>query len=454
MRLVMIGVNHRTAALPLREKLALSADDAADALRRLADRHPGTEAVVVSTCNRVEWYLAKPAHQPPTADDLRAFIAESAGLDARELAGATIHREQDQAAMHLFEVAAGLDSMVLGESQILGQVRRAYESASAAGTVGTVLHTVFQQAIASARRLRSTTGIGHGQQSIASVAADFIRQVFETLDDKTVLCVGAGEVGKLVARHVLGLGPGQVVLVNRSPERAEALAGTLGLSADRGGVRPWNDLDALLVEADVIISCTGADEPVVTAERFKQAVRKRRNRPAFILDAAVPRDVEPAVGALRNVYLYNLDDLEPVIERTMSLRAEEVERCRATLRGEVRMCMNQVQHQDIGRMVRVLRQRLHGIGDAERDRTIRKLRSVHPAGYEQQMNTLLDEHTRRLINKILHLPLSRLDHSDPEAPLGFYAAALRRLFDLEPEASDAPASRDDTDNPAPPAQAP
>ncbi len=431
MRVMMLGINHRTAPLALREKLAIGEAALPGTLARLTSAFPEAECVVLSTCNRTELYVARPVHSPPSGDDLRRFLASHCAMDEAALGGAMLLREQDQAVGHLFHVAAGLDSMILGETQVLGQVRRAYEAAATAGTAGRVLHQVFQQAIASAKRLHATTGISAGRQSVGSVGVEFIRQVFETLEDKTVLCIGAGEVGKVVLQHALRLHPGKVLLVNRTAERAVELAERLRLEASRGGARPWEALPDLLIEADVVLACTGATEPIVTAKQLKPWLRKRRGRPLFMLDAALPRDLDPAIGGLSNVYLYNLDDLRPVIERTLEGRRDEIDRCRAQVRGAAAACMNAVQHQDIGRLIRALRQRLHNFGDAERRRTARKLGEVVDPHLVGEVEALLDEHTRRLINKVLHLPLSQLDHHDPEAPLGFYAAALRRLFDLD-----------------------
>jgi len=438
MRVLMIGTNHRTAPVELRERLAVGDAQLADALAELPARFPGCEAVIVSTCNRTEYYIARQMHASPTADELRDHLVARAGGDRAALDAALVVREQDQAVEHLFQVAAGLDAMVLGETQVLGQVRRAYEAARRAGTAGRVLHQVFQQAIGTAKLLHTTTDIGAGRQSVGSVGVDFIRQVFETLADKTVLCIGAGEVGKVVLQHALRLSPGRVLVTTRNPQRSAVMAERLGLGDEQGGARPWEALDELLVEADVLIAATGATEPVLTAKRVKPLLRKRRGRPLFMLDAAMPRDIEAAVGGLSNVYLYNLDDLRPVVERTLAARQGELDRCRAQVRGAASMCMHQVQHQDIGRLIRALRTRLHGLAEAERGHTLRRMNACMDPGHAQRLESVLDEHTRRLINKVLHLPLSRLDDKDPEAPLGFYAAALRRLFDLAPDAADQP----------------
>lgn len=433
MRIVLLGINHRTAPIELREKLALG-DDQLGAVHDALGRHfPLAEHVVLSTCNRIECYVARPSDDPPGVDDLRRFFAERTGVGVDQLTATTIHREQEEAVRHLFRVCAGLDSMVVGEPQVLGQVKRAYDAAVACEAVGPVLHRVFQEALAAAKRARTETAIGAGRVSVGSVAVDFVRQVFAEFTDKTILGIGAGEMAKTTLRHLLALAPHRLWLTNRSPQRAAELAGALGLSGEAGGPRPWEALDEMLVEADIVLTSTGSTEPILTRELFKPITKRRRQRPLFILDLAVPRDVEPSVGSLNNVYLYNIDDLQGVVDAGMDQRAAHVAESERRIAAAVTSCMRQIQHRDLGHLIRLLRNRLHQLGDLEQQRTRRKLQNVADAETAEQVNDLVDEHTRRLVNKILHLPLSQLDdrHGELDAPLGFYAAALRRLFDLD-----------------------
>ena len=254
MRVIMLGVSHQTAAVELRERLALSGDALDRALDRLGEAFAHTERVVVSTCNRTELYVARPAHHPPDGEALRRTLAEVTGAPLDELTAASIHRENEQALSHLYRVAAGLESMVLGEPQILGQIKRAYERANERGAVGAVLHKVFQDAIAVAKRVRNETGIGEGRVSVGSVAVDYARQIFDHFDDKTVVCVGAGEMAKLTLRHLMGLNPARLWVANRSPQRARELVEQLGIKPVEGGARSLDDLDTLLVEADVMVT--------------------------------------------------------------------------------------------------------------------------------------------------------------------------------------------------------
>lgn len=430
MRLLMLGFNHRTAPLELREALAFDDDHAGQAINDLRSEHPGSECVLLSTCNRTELYIARPIHDPPTIQHLRQFISQRTGVDADTVHAASIHREQDQAAAHLFRVSTGLDSMVLGEPQILGQVKRAYQLADKSGSVGPVLHRLFQGALTAAKQARHQTGIDQGRTSVSSVAVAFARNIFDHFGDKTVLAIGAGEMVKAALTSLRREEPNRLLVVNRTHQRAIDLAASLELTGDQHGARAWENLDALLVEADIVVSCTASPEPIVTAERFKPLLRKRRGRPLFMLDLAVPRDLDPAIGAMRNVYLYNLDDLQKAVKATESDRQELAEQCEHLLMQHVERCMGEIQHRDVGRLVKQLRQRLHDIAQEEQGRTARKLAALNGQSTEDTVQGLIEQHNHRLVNKILHLPLSQLDRTDTDASLGFYAAALRRLFDL------------------------
>lgn len=454
MRVVMIGVSHRTAALELRERLSLSADQVARILDDARSSWPHIEVAALSTCNRTELYVAKPPHEPPTVEDLCTLLARACAIEPQTLLNVLIHREQEQAIAHLFRVCSGLDSMVLGETQIVGQVKRAYESCAERQSVGPVLHRVFQSSLSVAKQVRTATGIDAGRVSVGSAAIDFARQVFETFTDKTVVGVGAGEMAKVTLRHMLELAPQKLYLVNRTPARAHALAESLGLSPAQGGPRPWEALDQLLVEADMLVTSTGSREPIITVERMKPLIRLRRSRPLVFIDIAVPRDVEERVASLRNTYVYDLDDLQAVVARTHEDRRSQVDQAERMIHEAVRNCLSEVQHRDIGQLIKALRARLHALGALEQERTLRKIAAADP----QDVPALVQEHTSRLINKILHLPIDALDHRRSEAPLGFYSAALRKLFQLDtgepPEPPESPESpeRPNDGAAAPPAE--
>ena len=234
-------------------------------------------------------------------------------------------------------------------------------------------------------------------------------------------------MAKLTLKHLQSLKPAKLYLVNRSPDRALTLARKLNLPNAESAARPLAALDQLLVEADIVLTSTGATTPILTPKPFQPILNKRRNRPLFIIDIAMPRDADPAVGELPNVYLYNLDDLQQVVAQTYEKRTDEVARCNTMLDAAVRSCMSEVQHRDVGVLIKALRHRLHVLGAAENERTARRLAAAETPAQKQ---SVLEEHTHRLINKVLHIPLSQLDQRQADAPLAFYAAALRRLFDL------------------------
>jgi len=442
MRIVMWGISHHTAGVEVRERVALAAEKLDQALTDLHQTYPRTEVVLLSTCNRTEFYLARPAHDPPTMDDLLSFVASKSGIEVETLRAASIHRENDQALTHLFRVSCGLESLVVGEPQILGQLKRAYELASERQTVGPVLHKVFQQALAVGKDLRNQTGIDRGRLSVGSVAVEFAQEVFDDFADKVVVGIGAGEMAKLTLQHLKALQPAKLWLTNRSPERALLLAQKLELGQRPGGVRPWAELDELLVEADVIITSTASPVPIITAERFKPLTRRRRLRPLFIIDIALPRDVEPGVGHFPNVYLYNIDDLQRVVEKNHRERRDQAARCEPRLIEAARNCLVDIQNRDIGLLIKTLRQHLHDMGQHELERTLNKIKALPPERLTGELPELLNEHTGRLINKIMHMPLAQLHRRDPDASLGFYATALRRLFGLSvsEDAADVPAA--------------
>lgn len=427
MNITLLSISHHTAPVALRERLALSDQAVEQVAASWRQTYGGSELVLINTCNRVEWYVACPAQGQPDIEALRQFVGDFCQVDLAELNAASIHRENLQAVEHLFRVACGLESMVLGEPQIIGQIKRAYEHANALSSVGATLHTLFQEALATGKEVRTATGIDTGRISVGSTAVEFARQVFESFDDKTILAVGAGEMAKITLHHLQSLNPRKLWLVNRSIDRARELAAQLNVD----GARQIDDLDPLLVEADMLITSTASNEPIITPARFTPLLGRRRNRPLVIIDLAVPRDVDPAVGGLQNVYLYNIDDLQQVVDATQAQRMHEADEARARVRDAADRCMKRIQNHDVGQLVRALRTRLHELGELEQQRTLRKLESASP----DEVPRLLEEHTHRLVNKILHLPVSQLDRRQPASVLGFFAAALRKLFRLDSQAA-------------------
>lgn len=414
--LVAVGLNHRTAPLALRETLAFSPEQAAAALGALRGRFPDGEAVILSTCNRVELYLAC-SESPPSVGDMARFLSEFHGLQTPDLQSHLYFHEDRGAVAHLFAVTSSLDSMVVGETQILSQVKQAYHFAvehEAVGAGGKVFHALFQRSLAAAKEIHEETNLSAGRLSIASVAIDLVRSVFDRFDDKTVLCIGAGKMATLMLRHLAELHPRRLVVTNRSPERASALAGEF-----RGESRPFEALDLLLAEADIILTSTNATEPIITEPRFKALLKARRYRPTVIVDIAVPRDVEPAVGKLSNVYLYNVDDLQEVAAGNRGKRDQEIAASRALLDQHIDSFWKWFATRDVGPLVKSLYDRSHALARAELEAHFD--RNPH---LSEEDRAEIERLTHRLIGKLLHPPVSHLT-ANPDPSL---LAALQKLL--------------------------
>ncbi|HWE36468.1 MAG TPA: glutamyl-tRNA reductase [Isosphaeraceae bacterium] len=349
MTLLALGVDHRTAPPELRESIAFDGPRCARGLEALAGRFPGTEFALLSTCNRVELYAAAES-APPDADALAWFLARFHDVPVEGLRRHLVARRDAAAVEHLFRVAAGLESLVLGEGQILGQVRDAYRLAAGRGAVGPVLHQVFQRALRVGKRARAETGLGRGRTSVASVAVDVARAVFDRLDDKAVLVIGAGVMGELALQHLAALRPGALLLANRDPARARAVAERRG-----GRAVAFERLDDALVAADVVVSATAAAGPIVTADRYARLQRARGHRLALILDLAVPRDFGAGVGELDQVLLYNVDDLRAQAERNLRARHAEAERAGRIVAAEAAACLAALwRRREVGALLRRL----------------------------------------------------------------------------------------------------
>jgi glutamyl-tRNA reductase len=420
-RVLLAGLNHTTAPLAMRERLAFDATQRAEALTALAGQYPGAEAVLLSTCNRVELYVAREVHTRPSPEDLADFLGGLRGVPVDQLKPHLYHQAEREAVEHLFRVVCSLDSMVIGETQILGQVREAYEAASSLGTAGAMLHPLFQRAVGVGKQVLSETSIAEGRVSVASVAVDYARRIFDHFGDKTVLSIGAGKMARLVLKSFASLQPHRLVVCNRTPEKAQALAGEFG-----GEAAGLDRLDEYLVAGDIVVCSTGSPTPVITRERFERLLRQRRYRPVFLIDIALPRDVEQEVGKLENVYLYNLDDLQQVVSATVSQRRDTIDAARAIVAGQVDQFMQWNRAREMGPLIERFTQRYHQLAREELERTLKKLGD--PDASERAH---LEELTRRIVNKLLHDPIKALRESvGPNVASPGYLHALERLFQL------------------------
>lgn len=434
LRLLMVGLNHKSAPLELRERFGFTSEQAGDAAMRFSQRFPECELVILSTCNRVEFYLARPLRAAPAVEELVQFLAEFHGASAALLLGHVYHREDRAMAEHLFLVASSLDSMVVGETQILAQVKEAYQQAAVweKGRIGQtepalpggrVLHVLFQRALAAAKEVHERTRISAGRLSVASVAVELAASVFDRFDDKTVACVGAGKMASLMLRHLAELKPRQLLVTNRSVEKASALANQFSAAS-----RPFEELDDLLAEADVLLTGTGSAEPIITETRFRALEKRRRYRPIVMVDVAVPRDIEPAVGRLSNVYLYNIDDLQDVAAGNRGKRDEETAAARTIVRAHVEEFARWFAARDVGPLVKALYEQSHALARGELDAFFLRNPELSQA-QKHEMERL----AHRLVGKLLHEPVTQLTTHGEATARPMLAAALRKLFALEPK---------------------
>ncbi|MBI2964003.1 MAG: glutamyl-tRNA reductase [Deltaproteobacteria bacterium] len=417
-KLWLIGVSHHSAPVELRERLAFE-DEAAGAASRKLLALPGLEeCALVSTCNRVELV----ACADPAKIDARAvgdLLAGERGVPAAELRSYLYVHEDCSAVQHLFRVASSLDSMVVGEPQILGQLKSSYDAAVEAGTAGTILHRMFHKSFSVAKRVRSETGIGGRNVSVSSVAVDLAAQIFESLGEKTALVIGAGKMAELTARHFRSRGIGGLIFANRTFDRAVELAREL-----HGTTVPFDDLARYLPLADVVIGSTAANEVLLTADAVGEALRERSYRPTFLIDLGVPRNFDPRINDLRNVYLYDIDDLRGVIGENRGERQREALRAEEIVRSEVDSFWRWFQNLDVIPTIVGLRGKADGICRRELERTLGSLRQL---GDEERKS--IEAMAQAIVNKILHEPISRLKRIDDARAQDVQVA--RRLFGLD-----------------------
>lgn len=422
MKLLLVGCSHHTAPVAIRERLAFTPQQAAAALTTWRTAFPETEAVLLSTCNRIELYAAAEQNDAfPTHDQVVEFLADCRGVKPFEVFNSLFEESGEAAIKHLFTVAASLDSMVLGEPQILAQVKAAYALAQEQSCAGPLTHDAFQAALRVAKRVAAETAINEKRVSIPSIAvADFAQEIFARFDDKRVVVIGAGEMADETLTYLRGAGARKVAIVNRNYERAEALAAKHG-----GAVRPWEQLDDQLIAADLIVSTTGAAEPIVSLARYQRIELARYQRPLMILDLAVPRDFEPAIGQCLNVYLYSLDDLQAACDRNRRQRDQELPRALAIVSEETRRFMGEFHH----RATRPIIQQLRSGWQAIREQELKRLFNKRP-DLDASTRCEIEQAFERFVNKLLHPPLKSLrDESRHGTPHGLLDA-LQRLFRL------------------------
>lgn len=425
MDLLMIGINFRTAPVELRERISFSSRAVPSVLGRLKDAFPAHEFVVLSTCNRTELYAAGPdieTQMDPVFDELLKDTGRARG----ELREHCYVKTRLEAAQHLFAVSSGLDSMVVGEAEILGQVKQAYGLAIEAESTGDRLHPLFQNAFKAAKRIRTQTDICRGRVSVSSIAVEFVEKVFDELGSKAVMIVGAGETAELVLKSLLERGTGEVLVLNRSQPKCQSLAEKYG-----GRAIPFELLEDYLPRADIVMSSTSAPHCIVRTAFVRKAMRVRRGRPMLLMDIAVPRDIEAGVADLENVYLYDIDDLQKIAAENLARRQSDVENAWRIVREEAAEMAKLFGSADLGTLMRQLDAKARSAGSAELEALTNKpVFSSLSETQREEIGALL----RRGVNRLLGDPRKALRRASRDGHWEEYASMARDLFALDDQA--------------------
>lgn len=424
--LVLLGVNHNTAPIEVRERLAIAPARLADATRALAHQPGIREALILSTCNRVELLTVQEAGENSAA---LKFFYEYLSIPATDLQPHLYEFREREAIRHLFRVASSLDSMVVGEPQILGQVKEAYTTGREVGAVASTLEGLLQRAFTVAKRVRTETQIGSSSVSIASVAVDLARKIFDSLEGKTVLLVGAGKMSELAARHLIQQGATSILVANRTQARAEQIAQQFS-----GSIIPFDQLYEQAARADIVISSTGAPEKLFSRSHGQHFLQRRRNRPMFFIDIAVPRDVDPGMNDVEGCFVYDIDDLQQVAQANLADRSREAEAAEAIVTGEVDKYLQRLQSLSAIPAIQSLQQYAEAIRQAELRRSQAKLATLTPAQRE-----VVEALTRSLTAKFLHHPLTGIRQAAREGDAQALAD-LHRLYtgQSNPRTDDSP----------------
>ena len=399
MSIVLVGVNHKTAPIEVRELLAFSDEACTDGLRRLVDGEVVREGLIVSTCNRVEILSATTSEQLESGTErITEFLDSRRSLPQGFLNQHIYSHRDEEAVRHLFRVASSLDSMVVGEPQVLGQVRHAYSLAVEAGTAGRVLNRLVHHTFRVAKRVRTETGIAANAVSISYMAVELGKKIFDSLKGHTILLIGAGEMAELSARHLLNAGASRLLITNRTEESAERLASEFG-----GTATPFDELETTLPDADIVICSTGSPTFVVTEEIVRKSRERRRNRPMCLIDISVPRNIDPNAGNVPNVFVFDIDDLESVISSNIREREREAERAELIVQSEVMQFQQSLRLMDAGPTIGALREKLQDVARTELQRQRKRLGPLTP-----DQEAAVEQLLLATVNKISHPVLNQM----------------------------------------------
>lgn len=422
MNIIVVGLSHKTASVDIREKVAFAPTSMEKPLHTLLAIPDITEAIIVSTCNRVEIYATTHDIAGGIAR-IKRFLADYHNISLDTLEPHLYSHHGEAAIRHVFRVASSLDSMVVGEPQILGQIKTAYGYAAEFKSSGIILNRFLHKAFSVAKRVRTETRIASSAVSVAFAAVELSRKIFDDLSDKTVMLIGAGEMCELAAKHFLNNGVRGVMVTNRTFERAEKLADEFG-----GKAVKFDDLFDYLHKADIILSSTGAPHCIIGPKDLEEVMRRRKHRPMFFIDIAVPRDIDPKVNDVENVYLYTVDDLQEVVTANLQQRAEEAKKAEDIVTQEIGQFFKWTSSLEVTPTIVALRAKFDEIRKAELDKTLANWKDLPPDGQKR-----LDALTNAIMNKLLHPPTSLLKKGDQGGRTDLYVDSLRALFDLEIE---------------------
>ena len=422
----LLGVNHKSAPVEVRERLAIPERRLPEALEKLVSVPGVSEGMILSTCNRVE-ILARTVNG---SADLRPFLYEYFSLDRASYEPHLYEYRQADAVRHVFRVASSLDSMVVGEPQILGQVKEAYAVARAAGTVQSYLDLLLTRAFAVAKRVRNETAVGSSSVSVASVAVELAGKIFGSLEGKHVCLVGAGKMSELAARHLVARGAGPIFVANRTYDRAQAMAERFGGRAIR-----FDDLYQHCERADIIITSTGSPVTIFQRQHGELFLSRRRNRPMFFIDIAVPRDVDPEMNKLDGIFVYDIDDLQEAVASHVKGRKQEAERAERIIQDEVERFQARLQTLHLTPTIVSLQDQFETIRQAELDRVRGRLGTLTP-----EQEAAIEALTRGIVNKLLHTPIHSLKSAASGAEITTLVDSFRKIFDLEEKPPTKPAA--------------
>ncbi len=419
MNLTLLGINHRTAPVDVREKMNIPEARLAEAVSDLVRREGICEGMILSTCNRVE-VTASAADEVDAEPLIRRFLADHHHCDLGNFTQFFYRLRQEEVVKHLFRVASSLDSMIVGEPQILGQLRQAYATARTVGAMNGTLNDVVNQALAVAKRVRRETALGSAAVSVSYAAVELAKKIFGGLQGKTIFIVGAGKMSELAAKHLLRSGATSILVSNRTYDRAQELA-----AAFHGTAVPFENLFEQMAQADIVISSTGSQQPIITRPQVEKLLSARKNRPIFFVDIAVPRDVDPAVNAVDNVFLYDIDDLGHVVDANKKQREREAVWAEEIIDTEVQRTLKRLASRDVVPTIVALEDRLNRIRAAELERYQGKL-----AGMSPEQREVVDALTRGMMNKILHGPITELKSGAGEPESATLVKLISKIFGL------------------------